>query len=92
MRRVLFGIFWFGIFWVALTIIGGGITGSTFGAKGPQAGEVLREGRRPHGYPGADIGSAEFSDRFGTHVLIAAAALAALGTVAGKLPGTRPER
>lgn len=91
MRRVLFGIFWFGILWVALMVVGGGIAGSMTAGPAGKPGENFREGSG-HGTGAGDAASGEFAEKYGTHVLFAAAALAALGTIAGKLPGTRPQR
>lgn len=91
MRRVLFGIFWFGVIWVALMVVGGGIAGSIAGASAVKPGEYVAEGDRLGQVAGSEAG-AEFAEKYGTHVLIAAAALAALGTGTGKLPGTRRQR
>jgi hypothetical protein len=91
MRRFSFGLFWFGLFWVATLIVGAGLTGAMKAPPVAPAGESVSAGssRRPDP-TGEGVG--EFRDRHGTAALAVAAALAALGTFSGVLPGTKPRR
>jgi Na+(H+)/acetate symporter ActP len=91
MRRALFGLFWFGVLWMATIIVGAGVTGAMRAPAPAPAGETFRGGPpRPADPTGEGIG--EFRERHGTVAVAVAAALAALGSFSGVLPGTRPLR
>jgi hypothetical protein len=83
-RRVLFATFWFVIFWLALLVAGLGITDSLQARPSPGSAEGFRSG-----YEAGAAAGAEFRDRYGWVVLTVAGLLAAGGSIAGILPGTR---
>lgn len=91
MRRVLFGLFWFGLIWMAILVAGGAIAGGMAGTRSGRPGENAQQ-LTQRGYDAGVLAGAEFGQRHGPDVLVAAAALAALGTIFGWLPGTRPRR
>lgn len=88
LRRLTFGCFWFAVFWVALNVIGGGIATSIAGTRPPPDAASVKKNYSyaPEIDPSA---SAEFRERYGFYVILGAVGLAAVGTVAGVLPGTR---
>lgn len=88
LRRLGFGCFWFAVFWVGLSVICGGVAGSIAGSKGPAPGAGFKQGYS-QGYEAGLVAGAEFRERYGHYVIIGAALLAAAGTLAGVLPGTR---
>ena len=91
MRRALFGLFWFGLFWIALLTICGGIAGSMAGGNVSRPGETFGQGF-DHGFDAGVVAGAQFRERYGKAVLLAAAALAFIGTAKGILPGTQRSR
>ena len=88
LRRFVFGCFWFAVFWVGLSAIGGGVAGSIAGSKATAPGAGFKQGYS-QGYDAGLVAGVEFRQRYGHYVVIAAAMLAAAGTFAGVLPGTR---
>jgi len=88
LRRLAFGCFWFAVFWVGLSVIGGGIATSIASSKPPPdtVGIKKNYSHAPELDPAA---AAEFREYYGHYVLLGAAILAAAGTFAGVLPGTR---
>jgi hypothetical protein len=91
MRRVAFGLFWFGLFWATTLIVGAGLTGAMTAPPVAPAGEAVRSGNARR-YDPTGEGVSEFRERHGAVALAVAAALAALGTFSGVLPGTKPQR
>lgn len=87
-RRLLFGTFWFVIFSLALLVIGGGIAGAIASSETPATGEGFRAGYS-RGYETGAAAGIEFRERYGWVVLTIAGLLAAGGSIAGILPGTR---
>ena len=89
LRRIAFGIFWFGIFWMAFLVVGGGISGSLASSSDrPTPGAVVKKSDGTSQPPGMNVDT-HFHERFGTWVIVGAAALSLVCTVAGVLPGTR---
>jgi hypothetical protein len=82
LRRILFGFFWFGIFWMGVSMIGLGISMSHDGTPSPVSttSDAAVVDAKTAG---------DFRERHGWTVVGVAAALAALGTWKGWLPGTR---
>ncbi len=87
-RRVMFATFWFVVLAMALLVAGGGIAGSLAGGQAPPTGEGFFAGYN-HGYQAGAAAGAEFRARYGWVVLTVAGLLAAGGSIAGVLPGTR---
>lgn len=87
LRCFAFGCFWAVIFWLGLSVICGGVATSMSGAP-PPGGLGLKKGYT-QGYDPSFAAGAEFRERYGHYVMIAAAALSAAGTIVGVLPGTR---
>jgi hypothetical protein len=87
-RRILFGTLWFVVIAVGTILIGGAIAGGAALAKNPSSGSGFREGFEDGSQVGAEAG-AEFRARYRWPIFGAAAIIAAAGTAAGFLPGTK---
>lgn len=88
LRVLIFGLFWFAIFWGALTVICGGIaSSSTTGA--PPVGTAVQRGGNVAERVNNYAAGADFNERYRVWITTGAAVLAAAGTLAGILPGTR---
>lgn len=83
-RRILFGLFWFAIIWMGLLVAGLGLTGALQVRPEPTMGEGFSSSYEV----GVEAG-AKFRERYGWIVITVAGLLAAGGSIAGILPGTR---
>jgi len=82
-RAVLFGFVWFLILWIGSMAVAGMIVGAIAGSKCKDAQEAVRAGREA----GRALGKT-----YGPLFLLGAAGIAAIGSIAGFLPWTRPKR
>lgn len=80
MRRIAMGLLWCLVLYFGIVGIGGALIGAT----AESGGKSVQQGYRT-GYAAGEA----FSKKYGTLILIVAAGGAALGTVTGRLPGTR---
>lgn len=82
MKRFLIGAGWFAIFWLGTSMLGGMVVGAmaSAGTTDPSQAAQL----------GAEAGAA-FGTQYGGLILIGSLAAAAVGTLAGLLPGTTAE-
>jgi hypothetical protein len=87
-RRVLFGTLWFVAIALGTLLIGAGIAGGVAGAKHAEPGTSFRADFADGYQLGASAG-AEFRARYRWPIFAASAVLAATGTAAGFLPGTK---
>ncbi|MDH4097470.1 MAG: hypothetical protein OEW25_02175 [Nitrospira sp.] len=83
MKRIAMGLLWSLILYFGIVGIGGALIGAMAGS----GGKNVQQGYR------AEYAAGEaFSKQYGTFILIVAASGAALGTVTGRLPGTRSKK
>ena len=88
-RRVLCGTLWFVVMALGTLVLGAGIAGGVAGAKDAEPGAGFREGFED-GYQVGAAAGAEFRARYRWPIFAVSAVLAAAGTAAGFLPGTKP--
>ena len=87
-RRILFGALWFVVIALGALLVGGAIAGGAALAENPSSGSGFREGFEDGSQVGAEAGS-EFRARYRWPIFAVSAILAAAGTAAGFLPGTK---
>ncbi|HEV8538156.1 MAG TPA: hypothetical protein VGR15_04440 [Bacteroidota bacterium] len=80
-RRIVFGFIYGLVLYFAIVIIGSGIAGGIAGANaGVSGGDASESGR---------LAGTEFAQRYRIPILAFSIAFAVIGTVKGKLPGTK---
>lgn len=82
MKRLTMGFLWFLVLYFGIAGIGGALLETAAG----NSGKNVHQGYRA-GYAAGEA----FNRKYGTFILIVAAGGAALGTITGRLPGTKPK-
>jgi amino acid transporter len=80
-KTILFGLLWFVVIYFVLCVIIGGVAGYSAGSHYPDSSEAGIEAARMAGY--------RVGRQYGLLILVGAALLSAMGSVAGVLPGTK---
>lgn len=80
MKRFVMGFLWFLVLYFGIVGIGGALLETMVGSGGKNVHQ---------GYRAGYAASETFNRKYGTLILIVAAGGAALGTITGRLPGTK---